>query len=117
MENSILKIHNQDVKKRPFASVTTKLEGYIQFNRISDSNHNTIGWTSEAFEKMINIVNHPDYAYSRQKNGYINIFIKDNSSPTGVTLLGGIPNEMEFLLKVFGRTGQLSPIEDLRTAY
>lgn len=52
-----------------------------------------------------------------KKKGYISIYGRDDKSPTGVSLIGGIPNELEFLLYAFGKTGQLSSTEDMRTAH
>ncbi len=115
MKNQFLSAHNEGTVN--YSGHSSRFAGYIQFGEIFTDKHEKIGYTSDQVQKFIACITSPNYLYSRQKNGYISIYGKDETSPTGVSLIGGIPDEMEYLLKVFGKTGQLSPTEDMRTAH
>lgn len=111
-----LKAHYEEIKNTNYNGVSTKFSGYLQFGTIHTDQNEELGYTSQFIKKCVDIVNSDNYAYSRQKNGYINIYGIDENSPTGVSLIGGIPDELEFLLYALNRTSQLSTTEDLRTA-
>ncbi len=109
--------HKKTIENKSYNGVTTRFEGYIQFDHVYGKNHDLIAFTSDLIKKSVMLITNDNYLYSRQNNGYIDIYYKNDNSPTGVELAGGIPNELEFLLYSFGKTGQLSPTEDKRTAY
>ena len=111
-----LETHKAAILKSGYTGETIRFTGYLQFGQIHDQDDDSIvGYTADRFRKCVEIVNDPNFAYARQKSGYINIYVTDINSPTGVSLKGGIPDEFEYLLYAFGRTGQLSPTEDMRT--
>ena len=113
-----LEAHNTRIAKTGYTGETTRFSGYLQFGEVRDGDdHSVIGYTADRFRKCVELVSDKNFAYARQKSGYINIYAMDDNSPTGVTLLGGIPDEFEYLLYALGRTGQLSPTEDMRTAH
>ena len=112
-----LQIHNDAIKSQNYTGVTTRFSGYIQFEEVRDDAHALIAFTAESVKKAVEAITSPLYLYSRQKKGYISIYGRDDKSPTGVSLIGGIPNELEFLLYAFGKTGQVSTTEDIRTAH
>lgn len=59
----------------------------------------------------------PNYAYSRERTYGTQIYHKDPTSPTGVSLAGGMGNAIaDTMLRKYGHTSSLSPTEDLRTA-
>jgi len=92
--------------------------GYMEGGNIYEEGQaKVIAVTPGKVEKMIALIQNPRFAYSRQTNYGIAIYHHDPESPTGVINAGGIPNEFEFLLYRLGRTGQLSPTEDLRSAH
>ena len=113
-----LQKHNAELTRTNYTGVVTDFNGYIQFGEIkARPGHDTIGFTADFIKQIIACITNPAFAYSRQKNGYISIYGRDDNSPTGVSLIGGLPNELEYLLYAFGKTGQLSPTEDMRTAH
>lgn len=113
-----LQKHNEALVNQKYTGVVTEFTGYIQFGKISGRlDHDTIGFTADFIKQCIASIIDPNYLYSRQKNGYISIYGRDDSSPTGVMLIGGIPNELEYLLAAFKKISQLSPTEDMRTAH
>lgn len=114
----LLEAHNYAVAQSAYNGTVTNFAAYLQFGTIStQSTHEIIGFTADYVRTVIGYITAPNYLYARQKNGYISIYGKDDTSPTGVCLIGGLPNELEYLLAAFGKTGQLSPTEDLRTAH
>jgi len=110
-----LQKHTKALMNSKYTGVSTQFDGYIQFGEIRDNMHGLIGFTPVQIERYVKVLTNPKYSYSRQKNGYISVYGLDSDSPTGVSLIGGIPNELEFLLYAFGKKGQLSPTEDMRT--
>jgi hypothetical protein len=113
-----LQKHNNDIANKDYTGIVTDFSGYIQFGAIhARPDHDVIGFTADLIKKCVEAITSEKYLYSRQKNGYISLYGKDDTSPTGVHLIGGLPNELEFLLYAYGKTGQLSPNEDLRTAH
>lgn len=109
--------HQAEIDSKNYTGVVTRLNNaYLQFGEVRGEEHDLIALTVKSFKKAVELVSHPQYAYSRQKNGYVNIYVRDQNSPTGVSLAGGISDDLDFLLDALGRTGQLSPTEDLRTA-
>jgi hypothetical protein len=114
---TILEKHKKAINETNYNLTVTKFNGYIQGNEIRDAEHSIIGFTADTIKRCIDLVRRNDFSYARQQNGYINIYVRDNNSPTGVSLAGGIPNELEFLVSTFNKAGVLSPTEDKRTAY
>ena len=93
------------------------INGYLEGGTIKTNDHKTVGFTPERITKVIELLKHPKFLYTRWKDYGIQVYIKDDKSPTGVILAGGIPLELEFLIKEFQKYGApLSPTEDLRTA-
>lgn len=115
VKNEFLKNHNLQLKNN--SSHVSDFTGYLQFGIVHTSEHEEITYTAEMVKHFVKLVSHENYAYSRQKNGYISIYITDSKSPTGVSCIGGIPNNFEYLLHLFEKTSQLSPTEDLRSAH
>lgn len=91
------------------------ITGYVQGGTIHTADHQEIGYTKATVEKAIKIIKNPNFLYARWKKYGIQCYGRDNTSPTGVINIGGIPNELEFLLTALGKTSSLSPTEDLRT--
>ena len=95
-----------------------EINGYQEWGTILTNDHKTVGFTPKRVQEVIELLKHPQFAYTRMKNYGIAVYVKDSSSPTGVINAGGIPKELEFLIKEFQNYGQpLSPTEDLRTAH
>jgi len=94
-----------------------EVNGYLEGGTIMSNEHKTLGFTPERIKRVVELLNHPKFLYTRWKEYGIQVYIKDEDSPTGVILAGGIPLELEFLIKRFQKFGApLSPTEDLRTA-
>ncbi len=94
------------------------IDGYLEYGTIKTKDHKTVGFTPERIQKVIELLKHPKFAYTRWKHYGIQVYVKDATSPTGVLQAGGIPLELEFLIKEFQKYGApLSPTEDLRTAH
>ena len=90
--------------------------GYREYGTIKTEDHKPVGFTAEKIQKCIELLKHPKFAYTRWKDYGISVYVKDETSPTGVINAGGIPHELEFLIKEFQKFGApLSPTEDLRT--
>ena len=93
------------------------VNGYLEGGTILTNDHKTVGFTPERIQKVIELLQHPKFRYTRWKNYGIAVYVGDDESPTGVRNAGGIPHELEFLIKHFQKYGApLSPTEDLRTA-
>lgn len=114
---SILKNHNSQTEVKNYNGMPTKFEGYIEFNEIYSSEHEKLGYTTQSIKRCIELIRHPKFMYSRQTRYGISIYAKDETSPTGVLMIGSIPAELDFLLYALGKTGQLSPTEDKRSAH
>jgi len=94
-----------------------EINGYLEGGTIHTNDHKTVGFTPEAIQKAVNLLKHPKFRYTRWKNYGIAVYVGDDESPTGVRNAGGIPHELEFLIKDYQKFGApLSPTEDLRTA-
>lgn len=112
-----LEKHNAEIKRTNYTGVVTDFNAYIQFGKVScREDHTTIGYTAEYIKNIVAQLTSPEYLYARNTGTNIRFYGKDNSSPTGVSAIGGCPSELEFLLYAFGKTGSLSPTEDRRTA-
>ena len=93
------------------------VNGYLEGGTILTNDHKTVGFTPERIQKVVEMLKHPKFLYTRWRPYGIQVYIKDENSPTGVILLGGMPHELEFLIKDYQKFGApLSPTEDLRTA-
>ena len=90
---------------------TADVNGYLEGGTIKTADHKTVGFTPEAIQKAIELLKHPKFAYSRWKNYGIAIYVRDDESPTGVRNAGGIPHELEFLIKDYQKYGQ--PLQGL----
>lgn len=101
-----LQIHKKAIQDGDNGTIT-KFSGYVQFNKIHDSEHNVLGYTPEYIERCIKFINNPNYLYSRQKNHGIVLYGKNDLSKTGNEIIGGIPTELGFLLKVCGKESPL----------
>jgi len=113
-----LEKHNAEIKKSNYSGVTTRFSAYIQFDEIhTDESHDIVGYTTDKFKKAVEIIKSDNYLYARHTRYGINLYGRNEKSPTGVMLIGGIPHEWDFLLTALGRTSELSPTEDKRTAY
>jgi len=97
-------------------SSVERIVGYIQFGTIHSDDHKVVGYTKENILRIARILTDERFLYCRQNIYGIQCYGRDDKSPTGVSLIGSIPCELHDLLYAFGKTGALSPTEDLRTS-
>lgn len=76
----------------------------------------------EEYQRVFDLINSDKFLYSRAQNGfggYCNLYGKDETSPTGVTLMGACSSYhlADYIANLLGKSTSLSPTEDKRTAH
>lgn len=76
----------------------------------------------EEYKRVFDLISSEKFLYSRAQNGfggYCNLYGKDETSPTGVTLMGACSSFKlaDSIANMLGKTTSLSPTEDRRTAH
>ncbi len=88
----------------------TKFNGSLYSGSICDET-GVIGFTSEKIRKVIECLTASNFAYCKRQTKYnISVYGYDNTMPNGVKCIGGVPNQLEFLIDTFAKT-YISPTE------